>query len=44
MQYLYDVRLFAHDTAVYLTVQGQDDADILQDDLNVLQEWEKRGI
>ena len=26
---------------MYLTVQGQEDADILQDDLNVLQEWEK---
>ena len=33
--------LFADDTAVYLTVQWQEDADILQDDLNVLQEWEK---
>ena len=33
--------LFADDTAVYLTVQWQKDADILQDDLNVLQEWEK---
>ena len=47
--YIYDlpdniqsnVRLFADDTAVYLTVQGQEDADILQADLNVLQEWEK---
>ena len=26
---------------MYLTVQGQEDADILQDDLNVFQEWEK---
>ena len=33
--------IFADDTAVYLTVQGQEDADILQDDLNVLLEWEK---
>ena len=36
-----NVRLFADDKAVYLTVQGQEDADILQADLNVLQEWEK---
>ena len=36
-----NVRLFADDTAVYLTVQGQEDADIPKDDLNVLQEWEK---
>ena len=36
-----NVRLFADDTAVYLTVQGQEDVDILQADLNVLQEWEK---
>ena len=35
-----NVRLFADDTAVYLTVQGQEDADILRDDLNILQEWE----
>ena len=34
-------RLFADDTAVYLTVHGPEDADILQDDLNILQEWEK---
>ena len=37
----FNVHLFADDTAVYLTVQGQEDANILQDDLNVLQEWEK---
>ena len=36
-----NVRLFADETPVYLTVHGQEDADILQDDLNVLQEWEK---
>ena len=35
------VRLFADDTAVYLTVQGQADSKMLQKDLNVLQEWEK---
>ena len=36
-----NVCLFAEDTAVYLTVQEQEDADILQDDINILQEWEK---
>ena len=36
-----NVRLFADDTAVYLAVQGQEDTDIIQNDLNILQEWEK---
>ena len=36
------VRLFADDTAVYLTVQGPDDSERLQNGLNVLQEWEKK--
>ena len=35
------VRLFADDTAVYLTVEGQADSEKLQKDLNVLQDWEK---
>ena len=35
-----NVRLFADDTAVYLAVQGQEDTDIIQNDLNILQEWE----
>ena len=35
------IRLFADDKEVYLTVQGQEDADILQDELNVLYEWGK---
>ena len=35
------VRLFADDTAVYLTVQGQDDNAKLQGDLNLLQKWEQ---
>ena len=34
------VRLFADDTAVYLTVGSSDDRDTLQADLNTLQEWE----
>ena len=35
------VRLFADDTAVYLTVKGQDDNQKLQNDLDILQEWER---
>ena len=34
-------RLFADDTAVYLTVKGQDDNQKLQNDLDILQEWER---
>ena len=36
-----NVRLFTDDTTVYLAVQGQEDTDIIQNDLNILQEWEK---
>ena len=35
------VRLFADDTAVYLTVGSSDDKDILQSDLDTLQIWER---
>ena len=35
------VRLFAHDTAVYLTVNSQEDANTHQVDLDTLQEWEQ---
>ena len=35
------VRLFADDTAVYLTVTGPNDSNILQSDLSSLQEWER---
>ena len=35
------MRLFADDTAVYMAVQGQEDTGIIQNDLNILQEWEK---
>ena len=35
------VRLFADDTAVYLTVRNQNDSHNLQNDLNTLQEWER---
>ena len=37
------VRLFADDTAVYLTVRNLNDSRILQNDLNTLQEWERTG-
>ena len=33
------VRLFADDTAVYLTVGGADDSTVLQQDLDKLTEW-----
>ena len=36
------VRLFADDTAVHLTVQGQADSKKLQNDIEILLEW-KRG-
>ena len=32
----------ADDTAVYLTVQGPNDSERLQSNLNVLQEWEEK--
>lgn len=35
------VRLFADDTAVYLTVSSTEDANTLQGDLDTLQEWER---
>ena len=35
------VRLFADDTAVYLTVSSFKDVNILQADLDTLQEWER---
>ena len=35
------VRLFADDTAVYLTVRSKNDTSILQDDLNTSQERER---
>ena len=38
------VRLYADDTAVYLTVQDPNDSERLQSDLNILQEWGKSGI
>ena len=39
LNYKYDhIPLFADNTTVYVTLQGQEDVAILQDDLNVLQE------
>ena len=35
------VRLFADDTAVYLTVTSKDDSQTLQQDLIKLEQWEK---
>ena len=35
------VRLFADDTTVYLTVNSPQDANTLQADLGTLQEWEQ---
>ena len=35
------VRLFADDTAVYLTVTSKDDSQTLQQDLQKLEKWEK---
>ena len=34
------VRLFADDTAIYITVNNHSDSDILQQDLDTLQTWE----
>ena len=36
------VRLFADDTALYLTLESEDDSSILQNDLNILSAWETR--
>ena len=38
---LSQVRLFANDTAVYLTVSNANDSSILQSDLNSLPYWER---
>ena len=36
------VRLFADDTAIYLTIESQHDSDCLQRDLDLLQAWESK--
>ena len=37
------VQLFADDTIVYMAVTNKNDAAILQKDLKLLEEWEKRS-
>ena len=39
-----EVRLFADDCLLYRTIKSQLDADILQDDLNSLQQWEAKWL
>ena len=36
------VRLFADDTALYLTIESEDDGSALQNDLDILSKWETR--
>ena len=36
------VRLLADDTALYLTLESEDDSSTLQNDLNILSAWETR--
>ena len=36
------VRLFADDTALYLTMESEDDSSALQTDLDILSTWESR--
>ena len=36
------VRLFAYDTALYLTMEGKDDSKALKNDLDILSTWETR--
>ena len=36
------VRLFADDTALYLTIKGEEDSSALQTDLDLLSVWEKK--
>ena len=36
------VRLIADDTALYLTLESEDDSSTLQNDLNILSAWETR--
>ena len=39
-----EVRLFADDTAAYLTIGPSDDRDTIQADLDTLQEWERAWV
>ena len=38
----FQVRLFADNTALYLTMEGEDDSSALQTDLDILSTWESR--
>ena len=38
----FQVRLFADDTALYLTLESEDDSSTLQNDLNILSAWETK--
>ena len=37
-----NILLFADDTAVYLTIGGEDDSNMLQQDLDILSVWESQ--
>ena len=39
-----DIRLFADDCLLYRTIHSQQDAVILQEDLNMLQQWEAKWL
>ena len=39
-----DIRLFAYDGLLYRTIHYQHDAVILQEDLNMLQQWEAKWL
>ena len=39
-----DIRLFADDCLLYRTIHSQQDAVILQEDLNMLQQWEAQWL
>ena len=39
-----DIRLFADDCLLYRTIHSQQDAVILQEDLNMLQQWEAKRL
>ena len=39
-----NIRLFADDTIMYLTVSNQTDCQVLQEDLNKLENWEREWL
>ena len=42
MRSCFQVRLFGDDTALYLTMESEDDSSALQTDLDILSTWESR--